>query len=104
MGYNCNPSNRWMYLLNASRISLMRMNSSAEWERDDCPGPSFIEGKGIRAWSERVGDPKGFIPISTQRSTKGCSTLMADDDRWNERAFIWLFMCSLRMSKTSLFL
>ncbi len=46
----------------ACSISLMQMYSSAEWEREDCPGPSFSEGQGIRAWSERVGEPKGFMP------------------------------------------
>ena len=34
----------------------MQMNSSALWLRLDSPGPSFSEGKGIRAWSLSVGD------------------------------------------------
>ena len=49
------PSKRVSYFAMASRISLMRINSLAEWERDDSPGPNLNEGKCINAWSLRVG-------------------------------------------------
>lgn len=47
------------------------MYSSAECEREESPGPSFREGNDIKAWSERVGDPKGFMPIATHCLTSG---------------------------------
>ena len=55
----------------ASSISLTMMNSSAVCERDDLPGPIFKDGKGISAWSERVGEPKGSFPSSMARCTIG---------------------------------
>ena len=55
----------------ARRISLTRMNSSAEWLRLDSPGPSFSAGEGMRAWSLSVGAPEGGSPLSTGRSRTG---------------------------------
>ena len=40
----------------ASRTSSHSIYSSAVWLRLDWPGPIFIEGNGIRAWSLKVGD------------------------------------------------
>ena len=45
--------------------------SSAVWERDESPGSIFKEGKGIRAWSESVGEPKGVRPMARARATSG---------------------------------
>ena len=60
------PSKSSLYLAIASAISLILMNSSAEWEREDSQGPSLNEGKCIRAWSLRVGLPNGFMPMRPQ--------------------------------------
>ena len=49
------PSRSSVYWAMASRISLILMNSSAEWEREDSPGPSLKEGNDIKAWSLSVG-------------------------------------------------
>ena len=92
-----------MYVFIASSISLMQMYSSAECERQDSPGPSFSDGKGIRAWSESVGEPNGLMPIATQRRTKGLSVAILEDDRRKERACSSLFILDLRNSKTSSF-
>ena len=92
-----------MYVVIASLISLMQTYSSAECERDDSPGPSFSEGKGIRAWSDSVGEPNGAIPISVQRRTTGLSIGTPEDDSRNERALISLFILVLRKLKTSSF-
>ena len=47
--YNSSWSSSDTYVFIASNISEIQINSSAEWERDDSPGPSFNDGKGIRA-------------------------------------------------------
>ena len=70
----------------ASSISLMRMYSSAVWEREDSPGPIFTDGKRIRAWSERVGEPNGTSPDCWHRCTNGWSTGMRDELRRKDRA------------------
>ena len=41
------------------RISVSKMNSSAECERAESPGPIFSVGKGTSAWLLVVGDPNG---------------------------------------------
>ena len=69
-----------MYSSMEFSISSKRMYSSAEWERAESPGPIFIDGKCIKAWSLNVGEPNGFLPIATQRRTKGCSGSRRDDD------------------------
>ena len=61
--------------------------SSAVWERDESPGPIFKEGKGIRAWSESVGEPKGVRPMARARVTSGWHGSMREEFRRNERAF-----------------
>ena len=43
------------------------------------------EVHGMRAWSDSVGEPKGCMPIATQRCTSGCETSMRDERRRNER-------------------
>lgn len=75
------PSKSFRYLATASEISLILINSSAEWEREDSPGPSLNEGKCIRAWSLRVGLPNGFMPMATHFLIRGCSGSMRDDFR-----------------------
>ena len=62
----------------ASRISIGQMNSSAVWLRAESPGPIFNEGKGMRAWSDSVGEPKGTLPMVRSRFTSGWSVLMPD--------------------------
>ena len=95
------PSSRRIYVSMASFISFILMYSSAEWERAESPGPSFSDGKRISAWSDRVGEPNGRMPISMQRATTGLSVPMCDDDRRNERAFISLFSLLCRKANTS---
>lgn len=56
----------FMYSEMASAISLFLMYSSAVWERDDSPGPSLREGNRIKAWSLKVGEPKGLRPSLMQ--------------------------------------
>ena len=51
------PSRSFRYVKNACRISLTQIYSSAEWERDDSPGPSLNDCHGMSAWSLRVGEP-----------------------------------------------
>ena len=87
----------------ASSISLILMYSSAVWEREDSPGPSFSEGKRIKAWSLNVGEPKGFKPTLMQACTKGCYTSIFDDDRRKERAFNSEVRCSWKKAKISSF-
>src|SRR5574344_1598799 len=57
------PSNNCIYVLIAFSISLILMNSSAECERLDSPGPSLNEGNGISAWSDKVGEQKKLGPL-----------------------------------------
>ena len=76
-----------IYVPIASSISPTMMYSSAVCEREDFPGPIFTEGKGMSAWSESVGEPKGTLPSSTARFTNGWSASMRDELRRNERAF-----------------
>ena len=49
------------------RISVQSMYSSAVCERAESPGPSLNEGKGIKAWSLNVGEPKGVLPNAMHR-------------------------------------
>ena len=56
----------------ASRSSLMHTYSSAVCERAESPGPILKEGKRIRAWSLRVGEPKGVRPCAIAARTSGC--------------------------------
>ena len=87
------PSKSSLYLATASEISLILINSSAEWEREDSPGPSLNEGKCIRAWSLRVGLPNGFMPMATHFLIRGCAGSMRDDFRRKLWAFTSLFRC-----------
>ena len=81
----------------ACSISLMQMNSSAEWLRALSPGPIFSEGNGISAWSLSVGEPNGTKPIWRLFITNGCPIGMCDEDKRNERAFSsHFFMCFCR--------
>ena len=41
------------------------MNSLAVCERAELPGPILNEGQESMAWSDNVGEPKGFSPISS---------------------------------------
>ena len=60
------------------------MNSSAVWERDDSPGPILSDGKFMRAWSDRVGDPNSSVrPNAMALLTNGCSLLILDELRRN---------------------
>ena len=54
------PSKSNVYFAIASAISLILINSSAEWEREDSPGPNLKEGNDIKAWSLSVGLPNGY--------------------------------------------
>ena len=69
------------------------MYSSAVCERDDFPGPILTDGKRIKAWSERVGEPKGILPMATARFTNGWSASMCEELRRKERALASLLMC-----------
>ena len=60
--------------------------SSAVCERDERPGPIFTDGNGIKAWSDRVGDPKGTRPDLMAFCTKGCFSSIREELRRNERA------------------
>ena len=62
----------------ASSISLMRMYSSAVWLRVLSPGPIFIDGQGMRAWSLRVGLPKGVRPRAMALCRRGWSGEMGN--------------------------
>ena len=73
------PSKSSLYLAIASAISLILINSSAECEREDSPGPSLKEGNDIKAWSLSVGLPNGFMPIATHFLMSGCSGSMRED-------------------------
>lgn len=55
----------------ACLISVKYMNSLAVWERDELPGPNLTDCHGIKAWSLRVGEPKGVAPSNFMRSTIG---------------------------------
>ena len=87
------PSKSSRYLATASEISLILINSSAEWEREDSPGPNLKDGKCIRAWSLRVGLPNGFMPMATHFLIRGCAGSMRDDFRRKLWAFTSLFRC-----------
>ena len=80
------------------------MYSSAVCERADSPGPNFIDGQGIRAWSLRVGEPKGFIPSSKHLFTRGWSSGMEEDESLNERALILLLSFYKKKLNTNSFL
>ena len=71
----------------ASRSSERQMNSSAVWERELWPGPIFMEGKGMRAWSESVGLPKGVSPRALARPTSGWAGSIRDEPRRVERGW-----------------
>ena len=77
----------------AFSISDNLMNSSAACERLLSPGPSLSEGNDISAWSDRVGEPKGTIPMATHRCTNGCCGSMCEECRRKERALTSLFRC-----------
>lgn len=64
----------------------MQIYSSAECEREECPGPNFSDCHGMRAWSESVGEPKGSIPISFARIMSGWLRAIFEERRWKERA------------------
>lgn len=65
----------------ASSISLMCMYSSAVWLRVLSPGPIFIDGQGMRAWSLRVGLPKGVRPRAMALCRRGWSGEMWEEER-----------------------
>lgn len=51
----------------------MRMNSLAEWERAESPGPILSDGMPcISDMSEVVGDMNGVSPIPEAALTSGC--------------------------------
>ncbi len=53
-------------------ISERHMNSSAEWDLEDSPGPILREGMPcINAMSEVVGEMKGFLPNAKAAFTSG---------------------------------
>ena len=95
------PSSILTYVSMASSISLRHIYSSAECDRAESPGPIFSESKGMRAWSLSVGEPKGVIPSSTQRRTRGWLSLMPEEWRRNYRAVTSLFRWLRTMSYTS---
>ena len=55
----------------------------------------------MRAWSERVGEPKGVMPSPMHRLTIGWESGVDDDDNLKERAFTSQLTCRCMMSKTS---
>ena len=77
------------------------MNSSAECDLDDCPGPSLNEGKGMSVWSLSVGDPKGVIPIAIHLLMSGCCGLIWDELSLVDLAVTSLLTCVLIKSDTS---
>ena len=93
----------FVYSEMAWSISLILMYSSAVWERDDSPGPNLSDGKRIRAWSLKVGEPKGVSPSLMQACTKGCSTSILEEDRRKERAFSSEVRCYWKKAKISSF-
>ena len=96
-----NPSSKDKYSGIASSISLIRIYSSAVCERLLLPGPILNEGKGIRAWSLKVGDPKGTRPNAMACLMIGWFGAMRDDDKRNERAVASLLICCFISSKIS---
>ena len=105
------PSKSSRYLATASEISLILINSSAEWEREDSPGPNLKEGKCIRAWSLNVGLPNGFMPMATHFLIRGCRNLwdagkkpMSYDERnyelWGRK--LWLIFLTIQDEKTKM--
>ena len=78
-----------MYTSMASRISSNIMYSSAVCERDESPGPIFTEGNGMRAGSERVGEPNGLYPARSALRTNGCCMEIADELSRKERGAIF---------------
>ena len=63
------------------------MNSSAECERLDCPGPIFNVGNGHTAWLLVVGDPKGSSPRDSPLTTAGWDNGRFELPSLVERAF-----------------
>ncbi len=56
----------------ASDISESHINSSAEWDLEDSPGPILREGMPcINAMSEVVGEMKGVLPNAKAAFTRG---------------------------------
>ncbi len=77
-----------------SEETLMRIEQEKERAakaRGLFPGPIFMLGHGIRAWSLSVGLPKGVRPKATAACTKGWSTAMRLLFRRKLRAFTSLF-------------
>ena len=64
-------SSRRMYKDTASSICERRICSSAVCDREESPGPSLTEGKGMRAWSESVGEPNVGMPSWEARRRRG---------------------------------
>ena len=103
--FNCqssivNWSSSLIYISIASRISIRPIYSSAAWERAEFPGPIFTEGKCMRAWSLKVGEPKGSFPIMTARRTNGCCKSVRVELRRKLRAFISQPTCDLISSNS----
>ena len=67
-------------------ISSVLMYSSAVCEREESPGPILTDGKGISAWLERVGEPKGVSPRLMAFRTNGWVGSILDELRRNDRA------------------
>lgn len=85
---NCQLIKQFDIHIDCFRISIRPIYSSAAWERAEFPGPIFTEGKCMRAWSLKVGEPKGSFPIMTARRTNGCCKSVRVELRRKLRAFI----------------